>query len=150
MVIGLVLGLAAGVSGCRGLAGDACDAEAHGRQCAGDERYTTCGHRSCEDSYGIPCEEHTILGEHTCPSQRPRCVDVVTADPPDVVCLGEVLESCEQQGFVDCEDDRTEISCVPDEHGALVLTRGTCDGSAACQFPFEFHAGGCTDLTPPR
>jgi hypothetical protein len=76
-------------------------------------------------------------------------VDVVATDPPDVVCLGEILEPCDQLGFVDCEDDRTELACVHDEDGDLVLSRGTCADTETCRLPFEFHGGGCTDLAPP-
>lgn len=135
------------VAACGG--SDECIEEGFGTQCGSEGSYVKCGQTSCEDSYGLPCTEHTVLDEFACPAERPVCRDKVDVGVPDIVCLGANVGSCDEVGFVRCEDPHTVVECIRDELGVPFLSRGTCDAGYTCYEPFPFHAGGCTDRSPP-
>jgi hypothetical protein len=128
---------------------DECIKDGFGRQCGSDGTYLKCGRTSCEDSYGFPCSEHTVIDELSCPAHSPVCRDKVDGSEPDVMCVGDNIGSCEDVGFVRCEDQHTVVACLRDELGVPFLSRGTCEDGDTCYEPFPLHAGGCTDLVPP-
>ena len=135
--------------GCDKTGDDECDPEGFGRQCADDGKgYVKCGGTSCEDSYGLPCDEHSVIEEFDCPSHRPTCETKSGEGEPEVVCVGEDIGGCDELGFIECKDENTVIECIADGDGELFKSRGGCGDGEKCYEPFEFHAGGCTSLVP--
>ena len=128
---------------------DECAPDTFGRQCGESGSYLKCSGTSCEDSYGLPCEPHHEISELRCPASRPQCRTRRDTAANDIVCLGQVIGSCNTPGYQRCEDQQTEVMCVLDERGKLVSSRGTCASGQACRAPFPLHAGGCTTLASP-
>lgn len=146
----LVLITLAGFLGCGKTGDDECDASTFGVQCADNNTaFLRCGHTSCEDSYGLPCDEYTKIEKLNCPAARPTCKKRLNVAGNDIVCVGENVGTCDQLGFVRCDDSGIVVYCIVDENGQLFLSRGSCGQTQKCYAPFKFHAGGCTDLTPP-
>lgn len=136
------------ICGCGKVSDDECNPATFGEQCGVDGKYLTCGETSCEDAYGWPCDSHYQINEHNCPESRPKCKRRQDLVGNEIVCLGEIIGSCNVVGFHSCEDQSTEVVCIANELGKLVLSRGSCGNNQRCHEPFTFHAGGCTDFSP--
>lgn len=91
--------------------------------------YQTCRFADCLEGW---CTERWYVDEQFCPSTAPTCRQLARGL---VGCFGEGLGPCSAAGFVRCEDLVTEISCVDDGAGGLVLSRGTCAVGARCHDP---------------
>jgi hypothetical protein len=87
-----------------------------------------------------------------CPSWQPMCSSRVDTEEPDVVCVGERLGPCEEEGFIRCENLEEVVLCVPSENGSLVESRGECGEGLACLPPGVGETdweGGCLAIYTP-
>ena len=76
---------------------------------------------------GTELNERWVIDDQYCPSTAHECVQV---SPGQTACVGEVLGSCGQPGFVRCEDAFTMIWCGDNGFRAVVLQRGICAAGA--------------------
>ena len=74
---------------------------------------------------------------------QPHCIDAQTDGPPDIVCIGEIIGTCDTPGFVRCENDATVVECLADSHGQLVLSRGSCGDFHVCVGIGKTQYPGC-------
>lgn len=128
MVLASLLGLRS-----LGCGGDECaPGDFGGGQACGEDEGSV---RSCDFNECIEgpfCDERFVIRETYCPLVAPTCRQ---SAPGVVVCLGENIGSCAQEGFVRCDDAVTIIRCTPDERGQLFLSRGACDVGERCNGP---------------
>ena len=98
--------------------------------------------QSCvfQDCFEPPCGEGFKIREGDCLSFAPTCVQW---GPGTVVCIGEIIGTCDVAGFVSCEDPFTQIECSNDGHGGLALMRGVCAAGARCYEIGSDIARGC-------
>jgi hypothetical protein len=120
----------------------ACDPAEYGRQCEGEGKYsqcedpnTTCTNACWGDRLGWETK--------SCAVWQPHCIDVETTASPEIVCLGEIIGTCETRGFVRCEDDDTIVECLADASGQLVLSRGSCGDFYVCVGIGKTQYPGC-------
>ena len=112
-----------------------------GQACGEDEgSIQSCTFNECIE--GPFCDERYLIRETYCPLVAPTCRQ---SGPGQVVCLGENIGSCVQEGFVRCDDVATSITCIPDETGQLFLSRGACAVGERCYDPAPGNSssGGC-------
>ena len=104
-------------------------------------QYQSCQLVDCNGS----CSSHWTIDVRYCPTAASNCKQLAHGQ---VVCLGDVLGTCLQPGFLRCEDVMTELACVSDGDGGLVLTRGACAAGARCYDPSAPSPGNVVGCDP--
>jgi hypothetical protein len=123
-----------------GCGGDECaPTDFGGGQMCGEDDGSILACQFTECIEGPFCNERYVIREDSCPLVAPTCRQ---SAPGQVVCLGENIGPCTQEGFVRCDDAVTIVTCMLDERGQLFLSRGACDVGQRCSDPGPPPASG--------